>query len=191
MTPPSRVTPPAEDLIALAAMKEHLRVTFDSDDAVIAGLIAAATAHLDGYDGILGRCMVTQSWAVRLTAWPFWGLRLPFPNVQSVVIGYIDADEAPQTVPVEQYDLVETHLGTEMVFKDSFAAPALSDDDTLPVTITMTVGYGDAADVPQPLVLAAKVLVAHWYENRGITGDPERLPFAFDALVAPFRRVWL
>ena len=34
---------------------------------------------------------------------------------------------------------------------------------------TSTVGYGDAAgDVPEPLRQAIRLLVAHWYENRGL-----------------------
>ena len=60
--PPALVTPPSGAVVTLAAAKAHLRVDHDLDDSAIGALIAAAEAHLDGYGGILGRCLLTQTW---------------------------------------------------------------------------------------------------------------------------------
>ena len=40
------------------------------------------------------------------------------------------------------------------------------------IELDVEVGYGDApADVPEPLRQAIRLLVAHWYENRGADRD--------------------
>ena len=59
------------------------------------------------------------------------------------------------------------------------------------IELDVTVGYGDAAaDMPEPLRQAIRLLVAHWYENRGLvtTGvDYSTLPQSIAALIAPYR----
>ena len=59
----------------------------------------------------------------------------------------------------------------------------------------MTVGYGDAAiDVPEPLRQAIRLLVAHWYENRGLivpAASIAVLPATVAALIAPYRMLSL
>ena len=64
---PVLVTPPAETPVSRTEAKAHLRVDGTGDDDLIDGLIDAAVAHLDGYTGILGRCMVTQTWRQWMT----------------------------------------------------------------------------------------------------------------------------
>ena len=63
------VTPPAE-LIPLPEAKAWLRVDGMEEDALIGGLLAAATAHLDGWTGVLGRALGEQVWEISLDAWP-------------------------------------------------------------------------------------------------------------------------
>ena len=59
------------------------------------------------------------------------------------------------------------------------------------IEIDITCGYGDAsADVPEPLRQAIRLLVAHWYENRGLIasgGEVAALPQSAAALIAPYR----
>ena len=58
----------------------------------------------------------------------------------------------------------------------------------------MTVGYGDGAlEVPEPLRQAIRLLVAHWYENRGLAaiGTVTVLPSTVGALLAPYRMLSL
>lgn len=79
MLAPVRVTPPAEPPVSLEEAKAHLRVDFGDDDLYVAGLIEAATAHLDGWSGILGRALVTQTWRQDLCGFPRDGvIRLPW-----------------------------------------------------------------------------------------------------------------
>ena len=47
-----------------------------------------------------------------------------------------------------------------------------------------------AADVPQPLRQAIQLLVAHWYENRGLIAVGQTvavLPATVAAMIAPYR----
>jgi uncharacterized phiE125 gp8 family phage protein len=64
------------------------------------------------------------------------------------------------------------------------------------IELDVTVGYGDAAtDVPEALRQAVRLLVAHWYENRGVVAtDTTRvapLPSTITALLAPYRMLRL
>jgi hypothetical protein len=52
------VTLPNKSVLTHDEAKAHLRV----DDTLITALIAAATARLDGRDGILGRCLRSETW---------------------------------------------------------------------------------------------------------------------------------
>jgi uncharacterized phiE125 gp8 family phage protein len=59
------------------------------------------------------------------------------------------------------------------------------------IEIDLDAGYGDAAaDVPEPLRQAIRLLLTHWYENRGIaaaSGETAARPASVSALIAPFR----
>lgn len=193
MSQPRLVTPPATTPVSLAEAKRHCRAfdgTDEDDDFTAA--IAAATEYLDGYTGILGRCMIEQEWAVDAPRW-YDCVALPFPNVSAVVVTYMDANDEEQTVSDSLYELVERARGTEIRFKTEFTAPALADDTAEPITYTMTVGYGaTAANVPGPLKQAIKILVAHFYdigrEAVSLEGTPQEVPFTVAALIAPYRR---
>jgi uncharacterized phiE125 gp8 family phage protein len=62
------------------------------------------------------------------------------------------------------------------------------------IELEVTVGYGDAAtDVLEALRQAIRLLVAHWYENRGLAavGTVTVLPATVAALIAPYRMLSL
>jgi uncharacterized phiE125 gp8 family phage protein len=62
---------------------------------------------------------------------------------------------------------------------------------TAGIELDLQLGYGaNAADVPAPLRHAVRMLVAHWYENRGLVAAGAgiaTLPAGVAALVAPYR----
>jgi uncharacterized phiE125 gp8 family phage protein len=58
------------------------------------------------------------------------------------------------------------------------------------IELDIELGYGaTAADVPDALRHAIRMLVAHWYENRGLAaiGDAATAPGGLSALIAPYR----
>ena len=61
------------DVVSLDEMKAHIRQDSDVEDAedgAILTFIAAATGKLDGRDGLLGRCLITQTWILKLDRFP-------------------------------------------------------------------------------------------------------------------------
>ena len=61
---PVRTVAPVADLVSLAEAKAQCRVDDSDSDVLMTALIKAATDHLDGYSGVLGRALITQTWAV-------------------------------------------------------------------------------------------------------------------------------
>lgn len=185
---PILVSGPTETPVQISRVKSHIRVDFDDDDILIYDLIGAAVAYLDGWSGVLGRCMVSQTWRFGVEAWSNC-IRLPFPDVASVAITYQDADDTEQTVSTDEYEVVQDTLGAFVRFKDAFSEPSVHDDTLEPITVTLTAGYGGSGAVPASLKQAILLLVAHWYENRASVSEMrlEEAPMAFKALIEPHR----
>lgn len=161
---PALVTAPAELPVTIGEAKAQLRVDHFDDDALISGLIASAVDHLDGYRGVLGRAIITQTWRVGARRWhPV--MPLPFPDVQSAIITYRDHEGAEQTVPTAEYEVIAGPLGSRIYFKDAFLSPQLHDDEAEPITITFTAGYGGAADAPQDIKTAITLMVQMDYDQ--------------------------
>lgn len=180
--------------VSVAEAKQHLRVQHNEDDQLIGAMIAAAVSHLDGPTGILGRCLVTQTWRQDFSAWPCDGFRLPVPDVhpESVVITYLDSDGAAQTVAAELYETIEDAIGAAVYFHDEFTVPAVKGDRRAPITITFAAGFGAADDVPGAIKSALLLIVGDLYENRENTVigsvDVKEVPLGVTMLTAPWRR---
>lgn len=197
MLAPVRTVAPTETPVTLAEAKAHVRASeFDDDDAFITALIDAATAHVDGYTGILGRALVTQTWRHDFCEWPADGvLRLPLAPVASITsVKYSDADNAEQTVTASgNYALLADARGPFARFTSGFTAPALYDERQDRVRVTYVAGYGAATAVPAAIKAAMLLMIGHWYRSREavVVGQtPADLPMGVDALLTPYRRVW-
>lgn len=192
MLSPTRTTAPAAPVVTFDEANQWLH---DAEDqrALVEGLIASATAHLDGWSGILGRCLVNQGWLAKFCEWPSCGiLRLPFPDVSAATVKYFDADNVEQTVAGASVAVLSDELGSYVRFSDSYTFPTLYDDRGDAVQVTLTAGYGAAAeDVPPPIKTAILLTAAHWFEHREAVGDGslKELPLGAYALVAPYRRI--
>lgn len=193
---PKLITAPAELAVSVSDAKGHLRVAHSSEDTVIGAFVGAAIAHLDGYSGILGRCLVTQTWRQDFAGWPEDGrLRLPFPDVDldSVVVTYLDTLADEQIVPEAQYEVLQDARGVYVEFRAAFTAPTLEDDRAAPVWVTFDAGYGAAASVPAAIKAAILLITGDLYENRENTvisdARVQAMPIAADRLLTPYRRV--
>ncbi len=186
---PTLVTAPASLPVSLEDVKDHCRLPPDQtiEDTLLQGYISAATAHLDGYNGILGRCMVTQTWAVPFKCWDY-RMVLPFPNVQSVALTYRDTDEIERVFSADNYNLLPGPLGGEVWMKPSITRPSLGDDHPYPITATIVAGW---TEVPDDLKQAILMLVASWYEHREAITDIRAVPvpFGYAEIIAKYRWV--
>jgi len=191
MLAPVRITPPSMLPVSLAEAKAHLRVDHDDDDVVIEAYIAAAVDHLDGWTGILGRCLVEQTWRQDYAA-VCRVLQLPLGPVTEVVsVSFEDTAGATVTVDPADYDLIVDAGGRACV---EFATGVLMSG---PVRITYKAGYPNTTDdalastVPPAIKVAIMLMVGNWYEHREAVSDKgfAELPFGASVLLAPYRRV--
>ena len=188
MLAPVRTVAPASEPVELEEAKLHCRVDHDEDDTLIASLISAATAHLDGWTGILGRCLITQTW--RQDFGCFAGkLRLRLHPVAAITgVTYYDADNAQQTLATSVYELLTDEAGDYVALKADQDWPGTY-SRAAAVSVTFVAGE---ATVPAAIKAAALLLIGHWYANReavNVGNVTSELPMAVDALLRPYRRV--
>jgi uncharacterized phiE125 gp8 family phage protein len=179
---------PAAEPLTLAEAKTFLRVVHDDDDELIGVLISAARSQVEA---ATRRALMTQTWRLSRDAWPIDG-RLavtPVPLRAILAVRVFRADGAAHDIAAAAFAA------------DAAAAPAVLAfaPGALPapgrrvggIELDIEVGYGEAAaDVPEPLRQALRMLVAHWYENRGLAAIGQQvalLPAAVSALIAPYR----
>lgn len=187
---PVLVTAPPVLVVSLDEAKASLRVDGTEEDQLIEQLIKAAITHFDGYTGILGRCLVNQTWLAPYDKWPGNGdIRLPFPDVSAVSLVYSDDDDEEQTLASSSYELLEDARGSLIRFRSAFARPSLYDDRTDAIRVSLTAGYGAAAgDVPEAIRLAIRMLVGHWFNKREAVGEAmSEVPLSVAALSDPYR----
>ncbi len=205
MHSPVLVTPPAITPVSLDEAKVQLAVDHTEHDALITGYIEAATGHLDGWTGILGRCLVAQTWRQDFDS--FSGcLRLPLaPALGITSVVATDAEGTEATIPDTAYSLLTDALGPFVRLNSSFVAPS-SLADTAGVSVTFTAGYANIPEVPAdgetpaipasstvPAALKAAILihVRMMYDAYRLGKDAGPIPTtAMDALVTPYRRVF-
>jgi uncharacterized phiE125 gp8 family phage protein len=179
---------PAVEPLTLAEAKAYLRVEYDDDDDVIAALIAGARVHVEAQTH---RALITQSWRLVRDAWPDDDriVVLPAPMRSLTAARVYRPDGSTQALDVAGF-VADVAAGPAVL---SFAAGALPAPGRVfaGIELDIDVGYGDTpADVPESLRQAIRVLVAHWYENRGLiaTGAGVAvLPQSVAALLAPYR----
>ena len=184
------VTPASVLPVSLVEAKAHLRVDFDDDDALIASLISAATAMLDGPRGI-GVALAPQTWELGLDEWPE-AVRLPLWPVRAIAsIIYKDAAGADVTLPTSawQADLDASPVRILPDYGQSWPAARASQRA---IRITFTAGYADAASIPADLKAALLLIVGHLYNHREAVADnsPRVLPMGAEAIIDRYR-IWL
>jgi uncharacterized phiE125 gp8 family phage protein len=185
------ITAPATNPVDSATVKAHLRVIGTSEDALIDLYTTAATGALDGVNGLLGRCLVTQTWEYVLDSFPSPEIKIPLPPLQSITsIKYIDTAGAEQTLDSARY-AVDTASDPGWVVVDEDGWPDTSDTANA-VTIRFVAGYGAAASVPAPLRSAILLHVGDLFENRQIGAEKQLfVNDAYDRLTYPYRKLGL
>lgn len=189
------ITPPAVEPVSLAEAKQHARIEYPDDDALVAGLITAARLVCETE---LRRAFISQTWETYLDYWPWPGqspgtgamgfyrgsyipqiqgypytpwstIQIDNPNLISVTsISYIDVDGTVQTLDPSKY---QVELGAPGRIHPAYGTtwPPIR---CMPgaITVNYLAGYGTAAtDVPPCIAVAIKMMVAELYENREMT----------------------
>jgi uncharacterized phiE125 gp8 family phage protein len=197
------ITPPAVSPVSLDEAKAHLRVDHGDDDALIQSLIDAATQHLDGPAGWLGRALIKQRLEMRLDFFIHWHrdcssgeIALPCPPLLgNVAMIYVDAAGAEQTLDPSVYSIVgsggRSTARLALAYGQSWPSPRYQREA---VRIQFDAGYGEArAAVPAPIRQAILLHVGALYEQReavtlsNTAAAAIVLPMAYEALLSPFR----
>ena len=198
------ITPAAQEPVSILEARQHLRVDFDDDDALILALIAAARQSAEM---LTGRQFVTARWKLVLDSFPGPSLMgvpagqaftlpghavlLPKSPVASVVeIRYLDMAGAWQVMPAANYTVDNACEPARItpVFGQIWpvALPQIG-----AVSVTFDAGYGSAADVPEGLKSWIKLRLGSLYAHREEVASMARgridpLPFV-DGLLDPYK----
>lgn len=175
---------PSAEPLTLTDAKRLLRIDHAEDDALVLSLIKAARQRIEARTG---RALMTQAWRIVMDDWP-WGGRVALPvlPVQAVTaVRVFDGLGGSQSFTVPVYRL---EPGTEPPVLDASAVPAPGKARN-GIEIDVTAGYGTAADVPESLRQAMRLMIAHAYGVVGPDGRREKGPEPDDirALLAPYR----
>lgn len=183
MRRPQRIVAPSGQVLTVDSdLKVQMRVDGSAEDQLIASYLRAAVDLLDGYTGLLGRCILAQRWAFPV---PLTGceLVLPFPDCRAMTVETHDGGAflPANFAPVAGAEITEGF--------DRIEITGLPDDRSA-VYVLLTAGWETPADVDENLKQAIRMLTAHWYENREtvVTGTiSTALPFGVETLISPLR----
>jgi uncharacterized phiE125 gp8 family phage protein len=180
------LVPPAGEPLSLAEARQFLRVEHDDDDAVITALIAAARAHVEA---LTRRALLTQTWRIVLDAWLAHGRIAPrIGPLQTLLAARVfDASGVAHALEVESFVV---DAAANVIAAPCWALPAPG-RSVAGIELDVICGFGAlASDVPADLIHALKILLAHWYDNRGLApagGGAASQPAGLHALIAPYR----
>jgi len=191
---PYIVTTPAADYpVSVQSLKDHLRITDATEDTLLAGYLAAATAWVEDYTR---RALITRTVTLTLDAFPTSGvIELSYPPVSAVTsVKYYDTNNAQQTLASSKYwtALGEIDGAGSIILKSTESWPDLHEDRPRAVEVVYVCGYGATADVSVPAEIRTAVLLvaATLAENRvmEISGTiVSQFKFSAEALLGPRR----
>lgn len=161
--------PPTIEPVDVARAKVHLRIDHDEEDLQIQTAIVAARKYAETHTG---RFFMEQEVQIKLQGWPCDRvIRLePFgPNeVQEVGdFTYLDAAGDEQDIAVDDYQTEFASNPPEISPAPNTYWPQLELGRRWPITLTLTVGVGTAAELDERVGQAILLTLGHWDEERG------------------------
>lgn len=184
------LTPPSGEPLSLADAKAFARIGSDHENGLITELIAAARARIEAETGL---ALMSRTLRLTLTDWPLGvlergGLRLPKRPAHSLVAVRLTDGEASEDVTV-RFQL-ETGLCAKLepVPFGGWVWPRTIHER---IEIDWVAGFGDADDVPEDLVHAMKIIVAHEFAHRDGADyrAQDELKSRLEAALSPWREV--
>jgi len=160
-------TAPTSKPITTEEAKAHIKIdsTVTADDVYIDTLVEAAIEYAQERTR---RQFITATYKMYLDDFPGSStpIELDKPKLQSITsITYVDTNEVLQTWSNTLYEVdTKTEPGrVQPIDGESYPGVFTQFNG---VIITFVAGYGGAADVPDVIKHALKLLVAYFYENR-------------------------
>lgn len=177
----------------LAEAKAHCRIDGNLEDTLVASLILAARLHIERS---LDVALISQSWSLYLDRWPDRAhVELPLaPLVSLDAVRLYGPTGSFMTLDPSLFDIDVCSRHPRLSRRGGQGWP-LPGRGVNGIEIAFTAGHGlSPDDVPMPLRLAIKLLVAHWHEVRepvllGENADP--VPLSVASLLRPYHAVRL
>jgi uncharacterized phiE125 gp8 family phage protein len=167
--------------VSVDEARDACQSLYSGDDARLLQLIEAATAHIDGADGVIGRAIMPQTWKVRIEN-PGYEIDLPLPPLIAVsTVSMVGSDgiSVPLVAGLDGYTVIGGNPATVIIQPDQSATVC---------EIVYTCGY---TAVPESLRLAILMMVRHWYDHPGLVeagrNPLQPLPMAVDSLLMPYK----
>ena len=181
----SPIAPPAVDPVSLVEVKAQLRLVAADEDALVGTLIAAAVRAVEA---ATDTALIARRVRLSLDALPADGIvTMPVGPVRSVeAIRIFDANGVATAIEASRARIDPSATRPRLPISGPLPTPGLRFGG---IEIDHTIGFGTTgAAVPEPLLLAVRMLAVRWFERRG-DDEPGRGPIAADvaALLAPYR----
>lgn len=152
------ITPPAP-VVTLEEAKMHCKVQHDEEDDLIEMQIAAATAHIDGPGGWLGRAIGEQVLEARFDSWAYPRLELRYPPVIELLsLKWLGIDRTEVTGNVSSVELID-----RTIYPLASAPWNGGHWGREAIRVQYRAGY---ADVPEPIKAAILLMVSDMYRSR-------------------------
>ncbi|MES2175103.1 MAG: hypothetical protein V4523_14310 [Pseudomonadota bacterium] len=177
----------------------QLRLDGDEDQReLVERLIAAATAHIDGPAGWLGRAIGLQTLEMRMCGFGGGLIRLRYPPIVDIeTVHYLDGMGQPQLVDADTYEVFGAELGNG--WGKSWPTPGAYRGNAETVRIRYRAGYAIDPDadpvvpnVPEPIKAAILLMVGDMWHSRatiatGATMSAVPMSASVDNLLSPYR----
>lgn len=199
--------------ITVSDAKAFLRIdpSDTNDDTLVTALISAARRHAENYTN---RALISQTWDYWIDGFPpgtrapggWWDgvregalssliqaqgeIRIPKPPLLAInSITYYDTTDSPQLTDLTTL-VIQPEISPAVVFPKIGQIWPVTTRPRQAVQINFTAGYGTTAgSVPADIVHAIKILIVHFYENRGVMVESRlaEMPFSVRALLDPYK----
>lgn len=169
------VTPP-DPVVTIEEAKRHLKQDSDDDALLIEAYVAAATAHIDGPDGWLGRSIGVQTLDAFLPAFGVVSIALPYPPAIDIIeVSYVGTDGEAHEVDASTYEIAGSLL--RAAWANAWPEPAWRGASGETVRIRYRAGYPPrvvegqepVSTVPAPIKAAILLMTGDLYRNRDTT----------------------
>lgn len=154
--------------LTMQQVKDHLRVTWEEEDALIYALMVAAREYVEK---TTAQAVIPQEVEAYYPALPYsaGSLSLPLSNAVAITsVKYLDGAEVQQTLDASEYYLT-VGQPSKVYFSNGVPGGTERPDS---VEIIYTAGFGPAPykSFPQALRAAILIMVADLYEHREAQG---------------------
>lgn len=174
--------PTLDDVISVADLKTFCRVDGSAEDSIISSMRDAAIGYAESACNIRIGQVSAEGYLDQ-----FLPARFPTGPVVSISsVEYLNQSNVLTTLPTSQYYYEIDGSGGRINW---YNYPSLYSYAMNRVKINFTVGYA-AADVPEGILHAIRILVAHYYENRqaAVVGKTvNEVPYSVDSLLSKYR----